>query len=325
MRRSTTQLMMLGTCVGLIASGGPAAGQDSAAEWGHGLTEAEAAAGWFSLFDGKTTFGWVGAKLDDGRLVGGATTTEFGDCELRGDIQRGGTLVIGGKSVAVEAGRLVIPSTGRRGPVRLGDRVVVRSLAVRTLRQWTLFDGRSLDGCISVNPPKARPGTGPTWALDGGMLHAKGGPGAMELPGTHADFTLQVVVRTRGRHANGGVFFRNPPGTCMMGYEAQVYNRCEGDDPARPAVYATGAIDDRQNARRLVSRDVEPFVMTVVAHGPHIATWVNGVQVTDWTDTRPTDETPRRGLRTEAGTVQLQAHDPDTDLAFGTVTVAPID
>lgn len=325
MRRPTTPLMIVGICAGLIASGGPAAGQDSAAEWGHGLTAAEAAAGWFSLFDGKTTFGWAEAKLDDGRLVGGTTTTEVGDCELRGDIERGGTLVVGGMSVTVEAGRLATPSTGRRGPVRLGDRVVVRSLAVRPLRRRTLFDGRSLDGCTRVNPPKARPGTGPTWALDGGMLHARGGPGAMELPGTYADFTLQVVVRTRGRHANGGVFFRNPPGTCMMGYEAQVYNRCEGDDPARPAVYATGAIDDRQNARRLVSRDGEAFVMTVVAHGPHIATWVNGVQVTDWTDTRPKDETPRRGLRTEAGTVQLQAHDPDTDLAFGTVTVAPID
>jgi hypothetical protein len=111
----------------------------------------------------------------------------------------------------------------------------------------------------------------------------------------------------------------------MMGYEAQVCNRCEGDDPAKPALYATGAIDDRQNVRRLVSRDGEPFVMTVVARGPRIATWVNGFQVTDWTDTRPKDETPRRGLRTEAGSIQLQAHDPGTDLEFGEVAIAPIE
>src|SRR3954452_867660 len=117
MRRATTPLMIVGICAGLTASGGPAAGQDSAAEWGHGLTDAEAAAGWVSLFDGKTTFGWAGAKLDDGRLGGGTTTTEFGDCEVRGDVERGGTLVVGGKSVAIEAGRLGIPSTRRRGPV----------------------------------------------------------------------------------------------------------------------------------------------------------------------------------------------------------------
>jgi hypothetical protein len=325
MRRLTTRLMAFGTFVALIESGITAFSQDSAAEWGHGLSDAEAAAGWVSLFDGRTTFGWAEAGLVNGRLVGGTTTTELGDCELRGDVERGGTLVVGGKSVAIEPGRLVIPSTGRRGPVRLDDRVVVRSLTVRPLGLRTLFDGRRLNGCTRVNPPKARPGTGPTWAIDEGMLHAKGGPGAMELPGRYADFTLQVAVRTRGRHSNGGVFFRNPPGTCMMGYEVQIYNRCEGDDPARPAVYATGAIDERENARRLVSRDGEPFVVTVVAHGPQIVTWVNGVQVTDWTDTRPKNETPRRGSRTEAGTIQLQAHDPDTDLAFGRVSIAPID
>ncbi len=248
MRRPNTPLMIVGICAGLIASGDLAAGQDSTAEWGHGLTKAEAAAGWISLFDGKTTFGWAGAKLDDGRLGRGTTTTEVGDCEVRGDFEHGGTLVVGGKSLTVEAGRLVIPSTGRRGPIRLGDRVEVRSLAVKPLRLRTLFDGRGLDGCTPVNPPRARPGMGPRWTIDGGMLHAKGGPGAMELPGSYADFALQVVVRTHGRHSNGGIFFRNPPGTCMMGYEAQVYNECEGNDPGRPALYATGAIDDRQNA-----------------------------------------------------------------------------
>jgi hypothetical protein len=281
MRRVPTPLMAFGTFVALIRSGISASGQDSVAKWGHGLTDAEAAAGWLSLFDGRTTFGWAEARLIDGRLVGGTSTSELGDCKVRGDVERGGTLFVGGKSVTIEAGRLMIASTGRRGPVRLDNRVVVRSLTVRPLGLRTLFDGRRLDGCTRVNPPKARPGTGPTWAIDEGMLHAKGGPGAMELPGTYADFTLQVAVRTRGRHSNGDVIFRNPPGTCMMGYEVQIYNRCEGDDPARPAVYATGAIDDRQYARRLVSRDGEPFVMTVVAHGPHIATWVNGVQVTD--------------------------------------------
>ena len=235
MRRPTNSLRALAICAGLSTLCGPAAAQDSAAEWGHGLTAAEAAAGWISLFDGTTTFGWAGAKLEAGRLIGGTSTTELGDCELRAELDRGGTLELGGTPVTARAGRLVIAHTGRRGPIRLDHRSVVRSLAVRPLLQQTLFDGRSLDGCTPMLPPRARPGQGPTWSLDGGMLHVKGGPGAMELPGTHADFTLQAEVQTRGRHANGGVFFRNPPGTCMMGYEAQIYNRCDGDDPARPA------------------------------------------------------------------------------------------
>src|SRR5262249_3973720 len=35
-------------------------------EHGSGLTAEEAEAGWLSLFDGKTTFGWEGAKVDAG-------------------------------------------------------------------------------------------------------------------------------------------------------------------------------------------------------------------------------------------------------------------
>jgi hypothetical protein len=285
----------------------------------------EARAGWISLFDGRTPFGWTGSNIVEGRLVGGMTTTELGDCAIKGELEHGGTITVGDRSSAVPGGLIMIPSTGRRGGIRLGEGVAVRALAVRPLGLKTLFDGRSLASCTPVNPATLRPGAGPTWTLDAGRLHARGGPGAMELSGRYADFVLQVEVRTRGRHSNGGIFFRNPPGTCMMGYEAQIHNRCEDGEPARPAVYATGAIDDRQNARRLVSRDGAPFLMTVVAHGPHIATWVNGVQVTDWTDARPRNETPRRGLRTEAGTIQLQAHDPDTDLDFGTIGIAPLD
>ena len=47
-----------------------------------------------------------------------------------------------------------------------------------------------------------------------------------------------------------------------------------------------------------------------------MAVWVNGVQVSDWTDTRKPDPNPRRGLRLEAGTIMIQGHDPTTDLSF---------
>jgi hypothetical protein len=311
--------------LGVVLAGTPAAAQDSAPEWGHGLTEEEARAGWISLFDGRTPLGWTGTKVVEGKLVGGMTTTAFGECAIKGDIERGGTIAVADRAIAAADGPIALASTGRHGRIRLDDGMSVRTLAVRPLGLNTRFDGRSLAGCTPVNPATLRPGTGPTWTLDGGRLHARGGPGAMELSGRYADFVLQAELCTRGRYSNGGIFFRNPPGTCMMGYEAQIYNRCEDGDPARPAVYATGAIDDRQNARRLVSRDGTPFLMTIIAHGPHLATWVNGVQVTDWTDTRPRDETPRRGLRTEAGTIQLQAHDPDTDLDFGRIGIAAMD
>ena len=56
----------------------------------------EADAGWISLFDGKTTFGWTGASAESGQLTRGATTASFGNCELRADVVQGGTLVVPG-------------------------------------------------------------------------------------------------------------------------------------------------------------------------------------------------------------------------------------
>jgi hypothetical protein len=139
------------------------------------------------------------------------------------------------------------------------------------------------------------------------------------------DLVLQLDIRTRIRHANGGVFFRSIPGDFMNGYEAQIYNRAENGDPSCPAHYSTGAIDDRQSARRLISRDHQFFKMTIIATGPHIATWINGHQLTDWTDPRPPHDNPRQGLRIKPGTIQLQAHDPGTDVEFKNIRIGDIE
>ena len=156
-------------------------------------------------------------------------------------------------------------------------------------------------------------------------LRAVGGPGCVEFPNDYGDFVLQVEVRVHKPLANAGVFFRCERGEFLKGYEVQVFNGCYDHDPARPARYATGAIDDRRNASRLVSRDGEPFTMTVIASGPHVATWVNGVQVTDWTDERPEADNPREGRRTKPGPIQLQAHDKGTDVEFRNLRIAPLE
>ena len=107
----------------------------------------------------------------------------------------------------------------------------------------------------------------------------------------------------------------------MNGYEAQIFNACYEHDPQQPARYSTGAIDDRMLARRLVSRDKIPFVMTVVANADHIGVWVNGYQTVSWTDTREVHENPRNGKRLKAGAIQLQAHDPASDLEFSQIRI----
>lgn len=289
-------------------------------EFGLGLTPDESEEGWVSLFDGSTPFGWTDAQVENGRLSRGSTTAAFGRCTIRAVVERKGTITAGGVAYPVEPGPWTIAETKQPGPILLGPGVQVSTLVVRPLGLQTIFDGRSRQGWTIVERPGAAANAPrATWDLVDGTLRARGGPGALEYPGRFGDAVLQVTARTRARHANAGFFVRCVPGSFMNGYEAQIYNRCEADDPAKPARYATGAIDDRQNARRLVSRDGRWFVLTVVAAGPHLATWVNGRQVTDWTDTRPPDDNPRRGLRLEAGTIQLQAHDPATDVEFRSV------
>ncbi|MBI1917127.1 MAG: DUF1080 domain-containing protein [Planctomycetes bacterium] len=299
---------------------------NSPPEIGYGLTEKEAAEGWLSLFDGSTPFGWKGASVEGNLLRGpGTTRAEFGNCAVRAELVRGGTITTGGKEVKVEPGPFTLAQTGMRGSIRLGDGVAVSKLLIRPLGMRAIFNGRDMTGWKRIDRASLSVERRPVWKVEAGKLVATGGPGALEYAKEpFGDLVLQVDVRTRGRHANSGVFFRSIPGDFMNGYEAQVYNRCLDGDPSRPAVWCTGGIDDRQNARRMISRDFRTFRMTVVAHGPHLATWVNGYQVTDWTDTRTKDANPRKGLRTEAGTIQLQAHDPGTDVEFSAILVSEL-
>jgi hypothetical protein len=301
-----------------VAAEPPAtAPRESPPEYGHGLKAKDALDGWISLFDGSTTYGWTGAEAKAGLLSGGKTTTHFSAVEFRATVVRAGTLKIGAASFKLNAGDGIgVATIDPPGPVELSEGLVVRSLNLRPQGLKTKFNGKDLTGWKVLRHPTLGVEKQAKWSVDEGAAHAVGGPGALELQEKLADFVLQIEVKARVKLANGGVFFRADPGSFMNGYEAQVYNGCYDGDPAKPARYSTGAIDDRQLARKLVSRDGEPFLMTVIAHGAHLSTWVNGYQMTDWIDTRGKDSNPRNGLRTEAGTIQLQAHDPATDVEF---------
>jgi hypothetical protein len=294
--------------------------KSTAAEYGHGLSIDSARDGWISLFDGRTTFGWNDAEAADKQIRGGTTTSDFSDLEIEADVVSAGKLVVGKKSIELAVGQHRLKLLGEaHGPLRLEGNLAVRRLVVRPAELSSLFSGEDHDGW----KPVVRAGTPPEkqtrWRVENRALRAQGGPGALELQRLYADFVLQIDVRTRGRLVNGGVFFRTQPGSFMNGYESQVFNACYDEDSAQPARYSTGSIDDRQVGRRLVSRDLEPFTMTVIAVGPHVAIWINGFQTADWTDTRKEDDNPRNGLRVAAGTIQLQAHDPETDLQFSNI------
>ncbi|MBW3543137.1 MAG: DUF1080 domain-containing protein [Planctomycetes bacterium] len=192
-------------------------------------------------------------------------------------------------------------------------RIEFKNVRLRPLGTKPLFDGKTLEGWRVVPGSKSR-----FTAVDG-TIHVADGPGFLETAGQYGDFVLQFDARTNGRYLNSGVFFRAMKGTQQApshGYEVQIHNGYRDADPTQPMDFGTGAIFRRQKARRVVSQDNEWFTVTLIAHGPRFATWVNGYQQCDWLDERPPSENPREGLRLAPGHISLQGHDPTTDLAF---------
>jgi enamine deaminase RidA (YjgF/YER057c/UK114 family) len=293
-------------------------------EAGLGLSQRDIREGRISLFDGKTSFGWEDAKVRDGVLTGGKTTAEFSNVDVTLQFVKGGKFKVGTKALLANDGQSLALKSEGKGPIVFGNGVSISKAIVQFDGLKSIMPGAKLEGWKRIDRTTIPEEKRPKWTMKDGVLEAVGGPGALEYPTPYGNAVIQIEARSRNRHANGGLFFRSIPGDFMNGYEAQIHSACEKGDPSKPAEYATGGIDDRQNARRLVSRDFEPFVMTVLADGPHIATWVNGYQVTDWTDTRKENKNPRQGLRLEAGTIQLQAHDPATDLEIRAIRVVEL-
>ena len=156
-----------------------------------------------------------------------------------------------------------------------------------------------------------------------GSLTLKGGKGRIELLQPHANGCFQIAVQTLAENVNSGFFFRCIPGEELNGYECQIHHGFK-DDRRRPVDAGMGAVFRRQNARAVLSDAAEKTYLSVIADGPLISSWVNGVQVVDWQDTRKPDENPRKGSRIEAGTIMLQSHDAECNVRFDHLGICPL-
>jgi hypothetical protein len=222
--------------------------------------------------------------------------------------------------------------------VRKDVQLAIRNVKLKPLAMKSLFNGKDLTGW------KEFPGKKSKFSVTKeGWLNIKDGPGDLQTTGQWADFVLQLECRTNGDNLNSGVFFRCIPGQYQNGYEAQIHNQ-RAEEPKSYTIeeydakthqltgkkkidnwsrdYGTGAIYRRIPARRALAKDREWFTMTVVVQDRHMATWVNGIQATDWDDYRPTHENPRNGFRRKKGAISLQGHDPTTDLSFRNIRLA---
>ena len=178
-----------------------------------------------------------------------------------------------------------------------------------------LFDGKTLNGWTIRGDVRA--------TIENETIKLTGGPGSLESAGKYGDFILQLEYRTN-KVVNSGVFFRCIPEQTMNGYECQILNNPPDKDYQSFIGTDTGGIFRRQIGRNVGPKDGEWNYLTISARGPRMATWVNGIQVTNWTDERVPHENPRNGLRTEAGTVQFQGHDADTEIWFRNIRIVEL-
>lgn len=181
-------------------------------------------------------------------------------------------------------------------------------LAEEDLGQWKQYP--DMDGEFTLD--------------DEARLQVRGGRGQLESSQNYGDFILHTRFQTHADDLNSGIFFRCIPGEQMNGYECQISNATKNDDPLQPADCGTGGIFRRQNARLVAGEDQQWCDVVLLASGPNIMAWVNGIQVSDWIDPREPDPNPRRGKRLEPGTLMIQAHDPTTDLTFSHFQITPL-
>lgn len=209
--------------------------------------------------------------------------------------------------------------TGHIGLQMKGGKIEFRNLFLKPLGAQPLFDGQTLNGWHDV------PGSQSQFTVKEEAIQVLNGRGFLETEMTAGNFVLQFDAITHGDKLNSGIFFRAMKGTeetPSHGYEFQIHNGIKEGDRNRPEDHGTGAIFRRVSARRVVSNDREWLSGTLIADGAHFSTWVNGIQVVDWTDERPANDNPREGLRLAPGHLSLQGHDPTTDLAFRRLRLA---
>lgn len=155
-----------------------------------------------------------------------------------------------------------------------------------------------------------------------------GGPGTVETDGLYKNFVLYAEFKTQNPDSKAGLFFRCIPEQPGGGYECIFYNNPFNANRTLFDHYFTGSLFGLQRARNVGAVNDEWNSLTINAVDNHFQIWVNGIQTVEWTDRRPESDPkipdPRKGLRLQPGTIQLQGNDIGTNIAFRTFSVGHI-
>jgi hypothetical protein len=178
-----------------------------------------------------------------------------------------------------------------------------------------LFNGKDFTGWKISNPA--------SFTIENGAIVAHGTPGHAYYAGpvgtTFRNFELKVDVMTRP-NSNGGIYVMTEfqeKGWPSKGFEIQVNNTYR--DPAK-----TGSLYHVSDIFEAPAKDDEWFTEHIIVKGDTITVRVNDKQTVQWT--QPPDWNGGRegpGRRIGAGTIALQAHDPNSTVYYKNIRIKP--
>jgi 3-keto-disaccharide hydrolase len=186
---------------------------------------------------------------------------------------------------------------------------------------WTsLFNGKDLTGWKVVNPA--------SWSVKDGAIVANGTAGHAYYDGEFRNhmfrnFELKVDVKAQA-HSNGGVYVLTEyqeTGFPKKGFEIQV-NNTYTRDPVK-----TGSLYHVQDVTEAEPKDDEWFTEHIIVKGNNITVKVNDKQVVDWTQPAGWNGGSEGAGRVISGpgTIALQAHDPNSTVAYKNIRIKPLD
>jgi hypothetical protein len=208
--------------------------------------------------------------------------------------------------------------------LRLGAAVLVAGFlqAPKTEPGFTqLFNGKDFTGWKLANPDSFR-------VEDGAIVaNAKGMQGHAYYDGpfmnhSFRNFELKVDVMTRA-NSNGGVFILTEfveKGWPQKGFEIQVNNSYTKDK------VKTGSLYHVSDVYEAIPKDDEWFTEHVIVKGDTITVKVNDKQTVAWTQPAEWKGSPDFAKRVlTAGTIALQAHDPNSTVYYRNIRIKPLD
>lgn len=287
------------------------------------LTDKELEEGWVRLFDGISLYGWsvLNGKFDvqGGLLVNDPNqagvircTSSFVNGLFKAERRKGDDDEWTPISMSSQASD---SATAGNWNITL-ESGQFRDVKFLPSNMKPIFDGKTLKGwkINSNSKPEFKA------KIESGTIRLTGGLGSLESEEKYADFVLQLEYKT-DKPVNSGLFFRCIPGELMNGYECQIFNHPPEGDYKKFMGTDTGGIFRRQVGRNVGAKDGQWNYLTIFVREDKVSTWVNGIQVADWQDQRNPDPNPRKGRRIEAGTLQFQGHDPETDILIRNIRI----